>query len=408
MHVLFIHQNYPGQFVHLALSLSRMPGNTVVAIGENKPRPDFGYPVFGYDAPQVAAAQTHHYIRDYEVQIRRGQHVFRICRKLKARGFVPDVICAHPGWGESLFLKDIFPTAHVIVHCEFYYHGQGSDMNFDPEYPADIDGLLKVRIKNSTQLQAMVASDAGISPTQWQKSQYPSVFWPKIHVCHDGIDTDKVCPDRGAVLTLDDEHGVLTADDEVVTYVARNLEPYRGFHSFMRAVPHIQHMRPNAQIVVIGGDDVSYGRRLADGVTYRQALLKEVQGIDPDRVHFLGRVPYSVYLSALQISSVHVYLTYPFVLSWSCLEAMSAGCIVIASDTSPVREVVTNGKTGLLVDFFDSKKIADRVSDVLAAPQDFVTLGINAREQVRVDYDLRRVTLPTQMRLLTDHYKNQL
>ncbi len=399
MNILFIHQNYPGQFLHLAKALSTDPRHRVVAIGEKKDRANPGYSVLAYDPPQGASPQTHHYVRDFEGHIRRGQQVFRLCRELKARGFVPDLICAHPGWGETMFIKDIYPTAKLLVYCEFFYRAEGSDMGFDPEFPADLDSLLKVRIRNSTQLQALYACDAGISPTAWQRDQYPKEYIPRIHVQHDGIDTGMVCPHPEARLSLGEGRGELTAQDEVITYVARNLEPYRGFHSFMRAIPRIQRLRPNAHIVIIGGNEVSYGRRLPEGKTYADLYRTEVD-FDPSRVHFLNRVPYPTYLAALRVSSAHVYLTYPFVLSWSCLEAMAAGCALIASRTAPVREVVEDGVTGLLVDFFAPDEIAERVADVLANPEDHREMRRNARALIRERFDLHTVALPAQKKIL--------
>lgn len=399
MKILFVHQNYPGQYLHLAKALAMDPRYQVVAIGEKKERPNYGYPVLTYAPPHGPSPKTHPYVRDHEGHVRRGQQVFRLCQELRRRGFVPDIICAHPGWGEALFLKDVFPAARLLSYCEFFYRAQGSDMDFDPEYPSNLDSLLKVRIKNATQLLALTASDAGISPTVWQHSQYPPEYRSRIRIQHDGVDTNLVCPNPEARLALGEGKPVLGVEDEVVTFVARNLEPYRGFHSFVRAIPAIQRARPNARIVIIGGNDVSYGRRLPEGQTYAERYLSEIS-FDPARVHFLGRVPYQTYLAALRVSSVHVYLTYPFVLSWSCLEAMAAGCVLVGSRTAPVQEVIADGETGLLVDFFSADDIAAKVVDVLANQADFERMRGNARNYIREWYDLHSVAIPAQTRLL--------
>ncbi|MDD2466454.1 MAG: glycosyltransferase family 4 protein [Desulfobulbus sp.] len=401
MNILFIHQNYPGQYVHLAAAMAQNPRHQVVAIGEQKTRPDFSYSVLTYSMPQGTATSTHHYIQDFERHVRRGQQIFRACLELKNTGFFPDIICGHPGWGETLFVKDVYPQAKLLIYCEFYYRAQGSDIGFDPEYPSSLDTTLKIRIKNSTQLHSLVACDAGISPTSWQRRQYPKEFREKIHPVHDGINTQKACPDTHATLSLGQGKPTLSIGDEVVTYVARNLEPYRGFHSFMRAIPQILIQRPNAHVVIIGGEDVSYGLRLPEGETYKERYLKEVR-LDADRVHFLGRVPYETYLNALRVSSAHVYLTYPFVLSWSCLEAMSVGCVLIASRTPPVEEVLIDGETGLLVDFFSAEEISDRVCEALSRKKEMKHLRDNARALIQSRYDLHRVTLPQQMELIND------
>lgn len=398
MNFLFVHQNFPGQFRHVAAALAGTQGHRVVAIGDadnlkgrSMPHPAIG--VLAYPALPGANPSTHHYIRDYERAIRRGQSVARIAMEVRQKGFLPDVIVAHPGWGEGMFLKDIFPEARHIHYFEFFYRGRGSDVGFDPEYPSQLDDLLRVRIKNSTQLISLDACDAGISPTEWQRSQYPPAFQERIRVMHDGIDTDVVAPDPRARLELDGLS--LAAGDEVLTYVARNLEPYRGFHVFMRALPRILSARPGLRVVIVGGDEVSYGKRLPEGQNYREKLIAEAgHGVDWSRVHWLGRVPYATFLKVLQVSRVHVYLTYPFVLSWSMLESMAAGCALVASDTQPVREVLRDGENGCLVDFFDHVALAERVEAMLADPGAYLDMRRRARETVVQGYDLKRICLP--------------
>jgi glycosyltransferase involved in cell wall biosynthesis len=240
----------------------------------------------------------------------------------------------------------------------------------------------------------------GISPTGFQADTFPAAFRDRISVIHDGIDTDHVRPDAGARFTLPDGR-VLTRDDEVVTFVNRNLEPYRGYHVFMRALPRLLRERPNAQVLIVGGDEVSYGSKPPKGQTWKQIFIDEVRGqiADDDwaRVHFLGRVPYTVFVPLLQVSRVHVYLTYPFVLSWSLFEAMSAGAAIVASNTAPVREAIAEGKTGLLVDFFDRDALVGQVCRLMEDSRLRDRLGQAARAHVRAQYDLRRICLPQQL-----------
>jgi glycosyltransferase involved in cell wall biosynthesis len=241
---------------------------------------------------------------------------------------------------------------------------------------------------NAPLLMALEACDAAQAPTRWQQRQFPAAYAERITVIHDGIDTELVRP--GAA-----------PEEELVTYVARNLEPYRGFHAFMRAIPEIQRRRPAARIVIVGGDDVSYSPRLAPGETYRARLLRELDGrIDLNRVTFTGRLAYGEYLALLRRSSVHVYLTYPFVLSWSLLEAMAAGCLVVASRTPPVEEVIEDGVNGLLVDFFSPAAIAARIDEALAKQAACRPLRAAARRTVLERCDLRRQCLPAQARLI--------
>ena len=402
---LFLHQNFPGQFRHVAAALAHDPRHRVVAVGEteniqNRPRLHPKIRVLGHPAPPPLTPGTHHYIRDYERAIRRGQLTARVVMELRQSGFQPDVVAVHPGWGEGLFLKDVFPKARHIHYCEFFYRAHGSDVGFDPEYPSGLDDQLKVRIKNSTQLVGMESADAGLSPTHWQKAQYPACWQEKIHVLHEGIDTRTVVPDDTAEIEVDGRS--FRAGDKVLTYVARNLEPYRGFHIFMRALPEVLERHPDAHVLIVGGEDVSYGSHPPEGQTYRSLMQSELgEKLDWARVHFLGKVPYSRFLKLLQVSAAHVYLTYPFVLSWSMLESMAAGCVLVASDTAPVREVVQHGHNGVLVDFFDVSALSRQINEVLAHPEAHREMRVRARETVVANYDLTTHCLPGAVRFYT-------
>jgi glycosyltransferase involved in cell wall biosynthesis len=405
MNFLFVHQNFPGQYRHVAAALAHDPAHQVVALGETenlqgRPAPHPRIRLLGHPAPPPPTPGTHHYIRDYERAIRRGQLTAKVAIELQKQGFRPDVVAVHPGWGEGLFLKDIFPAARHIHYCEFFYRGEGSDVGFDPEYPAALDDKLRVRIKNSTQLIGMEAADAGISPTQWQKAQYPACWADKIHVLHEGIDTAKVRPNPQAALEVDGR--TFKAGDPVITYVARNLEPYRGFHVFLRTLPQVLAAHPTAHVLIVGGEDVSYGVRPPQGKSYRGMLQEELgDRLDGSRIHFLGKVPYERFLNLLQVSAVHVYLTYPFVLSWSLLEAMSAGCLLVASDTAPVREVIRHEHNGLLTDFFDTDHLAKNILEALNHPARFAALRHCAREDVVAQFDLATHCLPEALKFYT-------
>lgn len=408
MRYLFIHQNFPGQFRHIAQALADDPDNEVIGVGEAKNLQGRAalharIRLLSYQPHAQSNKETHHYLRDFEGHIRRGQSIARLLLKLRdEEGFQPDVVLAHPGWGEGLFLKDVFPNARIIQYCEYYYHGTGGDIGFDPEFPSTLDDQLRVRIKNSTQLHSLIGCDQGISPTHWQRSLYPAEFRNKIKQVHEGIDTTIVKPDPGAWVEINGQH--LKAGDEIVTYVARNLEPYRGFHTFMRSLPRLQSLRPNAKLIVVGGDDVSYGKQLP-GETYRQRYCAEVMDqVDWNRVFFVGTLPYAHYLKVLQISAAHVYLTYPFVLSWSMLEAMAAGCLLVASDTAPVKEVIEDGLNGLLVDFFNHDQLANKIADVLANPEACQPLREKALQTIIEQYDLKTICLPRMLDYLQSSY----
>jgi glycosyltransferase involved in cell wall biosynthesis len=404
MRVLFVHQNFPGQFRHLAAALAADPAHQIVAIGEttNLQRQGPCHPAIrriGYSLEGQRVSTTNPWLKDVEAAVIRGQVVSKIARQLAANGFRPDLIVGHPGWGETLFLRDVYPVARLVSYCEFSYRAEGADVGFDPEFPARDDDIGRIRARNFSHLSAIEAADLGLSPTLWQRSLYPAILQPRIEVLHEGVNTDRVKPDPLARLRIGELE--LAPGDPVVTYVSRNLEPYRGFHRFMRALPAIQAGHPDARIVVVGGDEVSYGRARADGQTYRQALCAELDGrVDWSRVHFLGRVPYATYLQVLQVSAVHVYLTYPFVLSWSLLEAMAAGCLVVASAVAPVQEVVEHGANGWLVDFFNTEQLVSQVLGALHAPAEAESLRHQARATVVERFDLQRHCLPRGLELL--------
>jgi glycosyltransferase involved in cell wall biosynthesis len=399
----FIHQNFPGQYRHVIRRLADQPGNQVVCITHPNENLMKGVTKVSYKPTVPANPNCHRYTRDFDAAIWNGSGVIDVCRSLAAQGLRPDIIIGHNGWGEMCFVKDIFPDVPVLSYFEFYYHAHNVDVGFDPEYPGDPELAFRLRTKNAINLLSMDVTDWGNSPTRWQRSVQPPEFRGRISVMHEGVDTDIVRPDPVATLALTRDELTLTPEDEVITYVARNLEPYRGFHIFMRAAREILRRRPRARILIVGGDEVSYGAPAPPGLTYRAIALKEAgAALDLSRLHFLGQAPYEHYLKVLQISSVHVYLTYPFVLSWSFIEAMAAGCAVIGSATPPVMEVLRDRENGLAVDFFSPHAIADRVDEVLDHPDRMRAMREAARATAIRDFDLQTVALPRWLSVIDD------
>jgi glycosyltransferase involved in cell wall biosynthesis len=405
MNILFVHQNFPGQFKHLAPALAHQ-GHRVVALHINACPPLPGVQLVRYQPQGQPGQGTHRWVSDLEIKTLRAEAAYRAACQLKADGFTPDVIVAHPAWGESLFLSQVWPAARIGIYCEFFYQVQGADVGFDPEFPgADPDMACRLQMKNANYELHFPRAHAGIAPTHWQASLFPEPFASRIAVIHDGIRTDKVCTNPEARLQLQTRNGAIAVGrgDEVITFVNRNLEPYRGYHQFMRALPAILKARPQARVVIIGGNEVSYGAAPPRGPegqaqTWREIFLSEVKdSIDLSHVHFVGKVPYADFLRVLQVSTVHVYLTYPFVLSWSLLEAMSAGCAIVASDTAPVREAIHHGETGQLVDFFDPAALAQQVAALCENPTERARLGAQARAFAVEHYDLETRCLPRQI-----------
>ena len=405
MNILFVHQNFPGQFKHLAPALAQQ-GHNVVALHINACLALPGVQLVRYQPQGRSGQGTHRWLVDLETKTIRGEAAYHAARQLQQSGFTPDVIVAHPGWGESLFLQQVWPAARLGIYCEFFYRAEGGDVGFDPEFPStDPDAACRLQLKNANYELHFARAHAGLAPTQWQASLFPQPFASRMSVIHDGIRTDLIRPDAQARVQLQTANGPLSLGrgDEVITFVNRNLEPYRGYHQFMRALPALLKARPQARVLIIGGNDVSYGAAPPKGPdgqaqTWREIFLNEVrEELDLRRVQFVGKVPYADFLRVLQVSTVHVYLTYPFVLSWSLLEAMSAGCAIVASDTAPVREAIRHGETGQLVDFFDPAALAQEVARLCAAPLERERLGQRARAFAVEHYDLVQHCLPRQI-----------
>ncbi|MBY6266430.1 glycosyltransferase (plasmid) [Azospirillum sp. 412522] len=408
MRILFVHQNTPGQYKHLVRHFAADPAHRVAFIGKVRRELPAGVQMALYRPTREAGEGTHPYIRMFEGQVLHGQGAVRAGLALQKEGFTPDVICAHPGWGEALFLKDLFPDARLLLYCEFFYRSEGSDVGFDPERPVTLETRCRIRTKNASLLAGLDAMDWGVSPTEWQRRQHPAAFRPRISVIHDGVDTAVCRPDPAATVTLPDGR-TLSREDEVVTYVARNLEPYRGFPTFMRAAAELLRRRPNLHILMVGGDEVSYGAAPEGGGTWRETMWRETMldaagspRPEAARLHVLGKLPYDRYLSVLRVSRAHIYLTFPFVLSWSMLEAMACGAVIVGSDTAPVAEVIEDGVNGLLTDFHDPMALAGRVEAALDDPELRAALSAAARMTAVERFDLATVCLPAQIRLLED------
>lgn len=397
MRVLLVHQNFPGQFKHLAPALVAR-GDEVVALTMNKSPAIEGVAIH-FAAPEIGSASKLPWAAEFETKLLRGEAAFRKCRALRAEGFVPDVIVGHMGWGDTLFLKDVWPEARLGVYCEFFYQSEHDDSSFDPEFaPASDDLAARVRLKLKTLPQRLHfgMANAGITPTNFQRSTYPEPFRDRITVVHDGIDTQVIAPFAAPSVTLDNTWK-FTSQDEIITFLARNLEPYRGYHVFMRSLPELLRRRPKAHVFIVGNSGTSYGAPPPSG-SWRDIFLSEVKDdLDMARVHFVGHLPHQIMLELLSLSRAHIYLTYPFVLSWSLIEAMAVGAPIVASNTAPVAEVIEHERNGLLVDFFDRDGLVDQVCQLLESENLRQSMGGAARKTAVDGFDLRTVCLPKQI-----------
>lgn len=390
MRILFVHNNFPGQYARIVHYLKGRKHVDMLSgsLASNQQQPLIKR--VEYTPHREARKDVHPALRYTETAVIRGQAVYTAFLPVKKKGWKPDIILAHSGFGDGIFLKDLWPDAKYMPYLEWYYHTYGSDSSFlDHGAPKKPDTELQIRMKNTAILHDLAAMDWGQCPTEFQKSQFPALFRDRISTLHDGVDTAFFSPDEAATFSIGEQ--VFRKGDPVVTYIARGMEPYRGFPEFMEAVAILQKSRPEAQVIIIGEDRVAYGSKRQDGKTYKEFAL-ETLDLDKSRIHFLGRQPLRTLRDVLRISAAHVYLTVPFVLSWSMMEAMSAGALIVGSDTAPVREIITDGENGLLVPFFEPETLAARLADVLSDQARYAPLRARARALMLERYDMNDLT----------------
>ncbi|MCR6631656.1 MAG: glycosyltransferase [Magnetospirillum sp.] len=392
MRVLFLHNAFPGQFGPMAMAMAADPANQVVFATAQEGGSLPGVRKLVYGGARPVTASIHPYLRWMEGAVLTGQAVYRLCHQLKQEGFVPDVVCAHSGWGPALYIKEVLPDCRLVGYFEWFYHGAGADTAF-VGHQLSPDDRCRVATRNAALLMDLAQCDAALTPTRFQRDQFPERLRPLFTVLHDGVDTDYYRPDPAARLPG------LDGAAEIVTYATRGMEPYRGFPQFMHAVALLQRRRPGLHVVVAGDDSVHYGERLPEGDSWKRRMLAELPELDLDRLHFVGTLPAEQYRTLLQASSAHVYLTVPFVLSWSLMDALACGCAIVGSDTAPVREVIEDNVNGLLVGFHSAPAIAERVEAVLDDRALAARLGKAARETAQTHY-ARACLLPRQLEVL--------
>ncbi len=395
MNILFVHWVFPSQFGPLATALQARGHDVRAIMDRANPIPE-GFNVTAYDAPanDGSGAKFGWHINPH---LARAEIVAAKAEGLAAAGFVPDLVIGHFGLGETIFLKDVFPLAKLIVYSDVFFNHD--EMSFDPEFRADTQiNRMQATALSASLLMSMNQADLLWTPTQWQASSLPKSFHHKLRTIFDGVDTDRCRPNPAAGVSILNKGVVLKAGDEVLTFAARNLEPLRGYHKFMRALPQIMRERPAAHVIIVGGHGVSYGDPPAGGGTWKSTFLREVQAeLDPGRVHILGSVPYERFLEIVQISRAHVYITQPYVLSWSVFEAMACGALMVGSRTPPVEELIVEGQNGLLAGYFDQDELVGKVVEALAFPDRHLRMRDAARQLIVSRYDTLTVCLPEQL-----------
>ncbi len=385
MRILFMHNNFPGQYRRIREYLSNIKGVEMFVATLESNEQKFGLQRVNYKPHREPKNDIHPSLIATERAVLMGQAAYSSLLASQKKGFRPDIILSHSGWGASMFMKDLFPDAKLLSYFEWYYYSVGVDADFIRDEPYDPNGQLRIRMKNTPILHDLAAMDWGQSPTQFQHSQLPSVFQDRVSVLHDGVKTDFFCPAKGTKLKVGDKE--FTEEDEVISYVARGMETYRGFPQFMEMVSKLQKIRPNLHVIIVGDDRVAYGSQRKDGKTYKEWALETFE-YDLSRIHFTGLMPLTFLRDLFRITRAHVYYTVPFVLSWSMLEAMSTGALIFGSDTDPVRELITDGENGVLVPFFDVDAQVEKMNHVLDNKQYYEQLKLNASKHILESYSV--------------------
>ena len=394
--VLFVHEGFPGQYCHLAAALARRPDHQVVFLTRQRAGSLPGVKKLIYTPARLPRRGTHRYLQAAEAAVLSGQAAYRACATIRQSGFVPDVVCAHAGFGPGLFIRDLFPDVRLVGLFEWYYRALASDADYLAAQAVDADAAARIRMRNATILLELAQCDVGICPTAFQRMQFPSLAQPRLVQLHDGIDTAFFTPGPGRAPA-----GLPIPDDApVVSYATRGLEPYRGFGQFVEAAALVLGQRPDVHVVVAGADAVFYGQR-PQGGSHKAAVLAKVPEAARGRLHFTGSLPQPALRDLFRRATVHVYLTVPFVLSWSILEAMATGCLLVAADTAPVQEVAANEEEALLVDFRSPDALAERILGALGRRDAGRPLRARARARIEREYSIARL-LPRHLELLQE------
>jgi glycosyltransferase involved in cell wall biosynthesis len=395
MHVLFIHQNFPAQFGHVARHLISNLGWSCSFVSQTPAGIVDGIRKVTYTNKGGARQSTHYCSRTFENAIWHAHAVYDACAA--QRDLWPDLIVGHSGFGSTLFLPELYPSVPVINYFEFYYHPHHSDMDFRPDFlPPEID-YLRARARNAMLLLDLENCRHGYSPTRFQQQLFPVVYRPKIDVIFDGIETDIFRRLESVPRQIGGR--LIPASTRIVTYVSRGFESMRGFDIFMRVAEQIYRQHPDVVFVVVGSQRTCYGgddKHIKHKTFFDHVLAQS--SYDLNKFIFTGLVPVSQLTEILSLSDLHLYFTVPFVLSWSLMDALACGCTVLASDTAPVREMIEHGRNGLLRDFFDVEGFGAQAVEVLRDPPAFRHLGAAAADDICQNYAID-VTLPRLTRL---------
>ena len=399
--ILFVHNNFPGQFPHIAQACLQA-GYRLAAIGSETAKGIPGVDVRRWKLGRGSTKGIFEPATRAEADLLRAEAAAQVARKLKEDGFTPDLIIGHPGWGETIHMNEVWPGVPSILFGEFFYNSHGADVGFDLEFESrTFENDLRSQAKNAGLALGYAMADIIVCPTPFQASTFPKGFHSSIRVLHEGVDIGRSSRRPSPRLKMPNGR-VLDGSKPVITFINRNFERLRGFHIFMRALPEFMAARPDADVILIGADSGrGYGGDLPNNQTWKDKMLAEVgDRLDHDRLHFTGKVPHDQMIQALSMSWAHVYYTYPFVLSWSLVEAMACECLVLASDTAPVRDAITSGVNGVLNDFFDVEALSKAMIEACEHPEGFGGMRTAARTTAMELFDRQTVGVPAWMEMI--------
>lgn len=403
INLLFVHLNFPGQFKELLNSLQKHQNVRLAFITSHQTAEFDGVDIRRYEKPEPKPQGMIHYLGSLNDNLFNAREVTKQAIELARDGFKPDAIIGHIGWCSLVFMKDVFPTAKLIGYTEWYYRWENSWEYFSTQ-KAPMDLKAKTRMQNAPSLIGLESLDVSVTPTHWQRSVFPQTHQRKMEVIHEGIDTQVCRPQERCELKLPSV--VLGENTKIVTYIARSMEPARGFFSYMAAVEKLCKIDPNLQFVVLGRKRSAYSNGTKEGDSYQQQAMAKYD-CDWSRVHFCGKLPYQDYLQVLRNTSVHIHLSMPLFLSWSLLEAMSCGCAIVGSENAPVNEVIKHDENGRVVPFFDTNALVGEINSLLSDPVSAKRLGAAARQTVLDKYEVEQCTDKWKsliLRAISDNY----
>ena len=384
MHLLLIHQNFPGQFRDLAPAWLAS-GHQVTAIGSTSAAPT-GHQWHGLQYLQYR-------FEEKPSHLERGSAVAKLVQQLIEQDHPPDLVMSHSAWGESLCLRRVCRDVPWISYPELWGNPRSLGFGFDQS----LDGLTPEATRFSsanliTEL-ALLQSSASVVASRSQLLSFPKSLQHRLTLQPEGVDLQRIKPDASACLTIPKMGLEFRAGQPLVTFISRHLEPLRGLRQMLMAWPLVSQTIPEAQLLLVGGKGQGYSLQRPKGQNHLEDALNNLPDTTNRRtIHCLGRLPYEEMLTLLQCSACHVALSYPYTLSWSVLEALSCGVPVISNPDSPISVELGDdaNKALALVPFDDIASLSLKTIELLQHPQRARAMGAAGRSWIEQNASLEQ------------------